>query len=48
MSLRKFGISPDQKVLADDKDAQGVRKEASRKPLTEEKREALQRENESK
>ena len=29
MSFRKFGRSDDQKVLADEKDTQGVRKEAS-------------------
>lgn len=45
MSFRKFGRSDDQKVLTDDKDTQGVRKEGNRQWTAEDERE-LARENE--
>jgi hypothetical protein len=47
MSIRKFGTGPDQKVVADEKDTQGVRKEASRR-LTEDDRQKLAQENKDK
>lgn len=45
MSIRKFGTGPDQRVVRDDKDKQGVRKEASQK-FTEKDREELKKESE--
>ena len=44
MAFRKFGTSDDQKVVADDKDKQGLSKEASQK-LTPQDRERLQEES---
>lgn len=48
MSFRKFGNSDDQKLLADEKDKQGLTKEARVDRFTEKDREELRKENESK
>lgn len=45
MSIRKFGTSDDQKVIADEKDSQGVRKEA-KQDWTEQDQAELDYENE--
>lgn len=45
MSFKKFGRSDDQQVLSDEKDTQGVRKEATTK-FTDKDREELRWENE--
>jgi hypothetical protein len=44
MTFRKFGTSDEQRVLADEKDQQGVRKEASQ-AFTDKDREDLLRES---
>ncbi len=47
MGIRKFGTSEDQRVLADEKDQQGLSKESSAR-MTEKDREELRKETEEK